>query len=212
MELNFQFERQFRKGPKISAEWRIQFGLQLVTVILGTSGCGKSTLLRCLAGLDRPSQGYIKFGSEVWFEEKSQTFLYPQERRIGFVTQECGLFPQLTVKDNLLYGIGELSREEAHRRIEEVAGLLNVRNFYKRYPSELSGGQKQRVAIARTLATRPRLLLLDEPFSSLDSWTKKDLRPMLKDLLTVLSLPTLWVTHDEDEAKEIADQVLVMKK
>src|SRR5205823_4699837 len=141
------------------------------------SGSGKSTALRCLAGLERPDRGTIRFGDEIWFDSARGIFLPPQRRRIGYLFQDYALFPHLRVAQNIAYGLAKFARQQ---RIEEITALLGLSGLEDRYPKQLSGGQQQRVALARALVCRPRLLLLDEPLSALDAPTREHLRRQLR--------------------------------
>jgi molybdate transport system ATP-binding protein len=140
-----------------------------ITVLFGPSGCGKTTVLRCLAGLERPDKGTILFGEEFWFGPAGRPPFSPQRRRVGFVPQDYGLFPHLSVEQNIGYGLHALPARESRARVGETMRWLGLEGLERRRPGALSGGQQQRVALARALVTRPRLLLLDEPLSALDA-------------------------------------------
>ncbi len=182
----------------------------LVTILFGASGCGKTTVLRCLAGLEKPDDGSICFGNETWFDAKQGLFLPPRLRKIGFVPQDYALFPHLSVAQNIQYGLKGWSLSERESRITELLDWLELGGLQNRLPSELSGGQKQRVALARALAAKPRLLLLDEPFSALDLPTRQRLRADLRCLLPQLGIPIIIVTHDRLEAMVLGDELVVM--
>lgn len=186
------------------------------TAILGASGCGKSTLLRVLAGIERPDAGQVRLGSDIL--DGCGHHISPDRRRIGLVPQEGALFPHLSVAENVGFGLrsGRPSlrpsqRSAISRRISELLELVGLAGYEKRRPSELSGGQQQRVAIARALAPNPRLLLLDEPFSALDAGLRVELRSELREILSTTKTTTLLVTHDQEEALSLADQVIVMR-
>jgi molybdate transport system ATP-binding protein len=181
-----------------------------VTALVGPSGCGKTTVLRCLAGLDVPHSGRIAFGDDVWFDRPAQICQRPQQRGIGFLFQEYALFPHLSVFDNIAFGLGRIERGAARRRIADLVSVLQLAGLEARYPHELSGGQQQRVALARTVAPRPRLLLLDEPLSALDAPTRSELRQELRRMLAEWSIPTIIVTHDPTEVVCLADEVIVL--
>lgn len=174
--------------------------------LLGPSGSGKSTLLRCLAGLETPDFGTIEIN------DQDVTRIPVQERRVGFVFQHYALFRHMTVLENIAFGlrVRGMKKRERERRAKELLGLVGLAGLEKRYPSQLSGGQRQRVALARALAPEPGLLLLDEPFGALDARLRKELRTWLKKLHERIKLTTLLVTHDQDEALELSDRVLVM--
>ena len=181
-----------------------------VLVLFGPSGCGKTTTLRCLAGLEHPDAGSIRFDGEVWFDADTRAARTPQQRAIGFVPQDYALFPHLSVDDNIDFGLSSLSSDERRRRREEVTTLLQLGGLGRRRPTELSGGQQQRVALARAVAPRPRLLLLDEPLSALDAGTRATVRRELRGLLTALRTPAVVVTHDRVEALALGDDVVVI--
>ena len=178
--------------------------------LLGPSGSGKTTLLRIIAGLDFQDEGRVCFnGNDV-------SDLSVAERQVGFVFQQYALFRHMTVAENIAFGLSVKSRKERpakadiRARAEELLGLVQLPGLGKRYPAQLSGGQRQRVALARALAIRPQLLLLDEPFGALDAKVRKDLRRWLVDLHRQMGLTSIFVTHDQDEALEMADRVVVM--
>jgi len=180
--------------------------------LLGPSGSGKTTLLRILGGLEFADVGHITFDDLDWLA------LPARERRAGFVFQQYALFRHMTVAKNIAFGLTirprrtRPTRAEIARRVEELLALVQLDGLGKRYPSQLSGGQRQRVALARALAIEPRMLLLDEPFGALDAKVRKDLRHWLRELHERLGLTTVFVTHDQDEALELADLVAVMNK
>jgi molybdate transport system ATP-binding protein len=213
--LTANFCKQFPDGPEIVVEdLRVGGG---ITVLFGASGSGKTTILRCLAGLEIPDAGEIRFGSEVWFQkggkrkvENGNIFASPQRRRIGFVPQDYALFPHLTVAANVGYGLNDLPVAERGARVAETLRWLGLDGLENRRPRELSGGQQQRVALARAVVRRPKLLLLDEPLAALDTPTRLRLRGELRQLLRQLGLPTILVTHDRAEALALGDQMVVM--
>lgn len=197
-------------GPEIRAAFSLPMGRGHVTALLGPSGCGKTTLLRCLAGLERPGRGFIRAGADTWLDSASGLCLSPQRRDIGYLFQEYALFPHLTVGQNVGYGL----RLPVQERRSVVAGLLErfgLAGLGARRPREISGGQQQRAALARALARRPRLLLLDEPLSALDTDLRLTLREELRGILSTLDIPVLFVTHDPAEAEALADERLTMK-
>jgi sulfate/thiosulfate transport system ATP-binding protein len=178
--------------------------------LLGPSGCGKTTLLRILAGLERPDHGRIFLqGTEVTDQRIS-------ERRVGFVFQHYALFRHMTVADNVAFGLNVLPRAQrpsatrVEERVRELLGLVQLQAMADRYPRQLSGGQRQRVALARALAVEPKLLLLDEPFGALDAKVRKELRRWLRRLHDEVHITGILVTHDQEEALEVADRVVVM--
>lgn len=179
-------------------------------VVVGPSGCGKSTLLRTIAGLRRSTRGRIALGDETLGDEAS--FVPPERRRIGWVPQDASLFPHLTVAQNVAFGRAAMRRRGRDRRVDELLALTGVVALADRYPDQLSGGQRQRVALARALAAEPRALLLDEPFAALDPRLRGELRQELRGLLGSLGVTAMLVTHDQAEALELADTVVVMRE
>src|SRR5215831_1203552 len=208
-ELTAEFEKYFPGGTVIQVELRRPVDAFSLTVLFCPSGAGKSTTLRCLAGLDRPESGIIRFGDEIWFDAVRGIFLPPQRRRIGYLFQDNALFPHLRVVQNIGYGLGKIAAPERRQRIEEITTLLGLAGLEDRYPRQLSGGQQQRVALARALVCRPRLLLLDEPLSALDAPTREHLRRQLRRWLVELQMSTILVTHDRIEALALGDHVVV---
>ncbi|GAM07557.1 sulfate/molybdate ABC transporter ATP-binding protein [Novosphingobium sp. MBES04] len=179
--------------------------------LLGPSGSGKTTLLRIIAGLAFPERGTVRFNGE------DVTDLKVAQRKVGFVFQHYALFKHMTVADNVGFGLSvrgrreRPSREAIRARAEELLDLVQLGGLGARYPAQLSGGQRQRVALARALATEPQLLLLDEPFGALDAQVRKHLRRWLGELHKQMGLTTIFVTHDQEEALELADRVVVME-
>ncbi len=208
--LKIDVERRFPGAPLIRA--RAELPLDGVAVLFGPSGAGKTTVLRLLAGLDRPDAGTVRVGSETWSDAARGIHLPPQRRRVGFLFQDHALFPHLDVAANVGYGLGGLPRAEREARVREVAGRLHVGDLLGRMPGELSGGQRQRVALARALAPSPRLLLLDEPLSSLDAPTREALRGELRGSLKESGLPAVVVTHDRVEALALGDRLVVLSR
>lgn len=175
--------------------------------ILGPSGCGKTTTLMMLAGIEQPSSG------EIWLDGDNITQRPLEKRGIGIVFQNYALFPNLTVRENILYGLyGRCSDKEKQERFSELIAMTHLEGMDERYPCELSGGQQQRVAIARALAPRPKLLLLDEPLSALDAWTRSSIGNELRDIQQKSGVTTVMVTHDRGEALALSDYILVMNK
>ena len=204
------FEKRFPGGPLVRATLRLREQTGPVTVLFGPSGSGKTTILRCLAGLERPDRGQVRFGDETWFDSARGTDWAPQRRGVGYVFQEYALFPHLSVAGNIGYGLQRMPVREKRRRVAEAIRLLALEGFEGRYPTQLSGGQRQRIALARALVRQPRLLLLDEPLSALDAPSREQLRWELRRLLVNLQTPTLLVTHDRVEAIALGDWVVVL--
>src|SRR2546426_6386902 len=209
-EMTADFEKRYNGGPTIRAALGVPLGRSHVTVLFGPSGAGKTTVLRCLAGLERPERGRVRFASETWVDTDVGVMAPPQARGVGYLFQDYALFPHLTVAGNITYAIHDLDRVERHVRLAEMLHLLRLEGLEDRRPAQLSGGQQQRVALARVLARRPRLLLLDEPLSALDAPTREQLRGELRALLRGQIMPALCVTHDWVEALTLADEVAVM--
>jgi len=176
--------------------------------LLGPSGSGKSTVLRCIAGLEAPDNGSIEINNE------DVTRVPVQERRVGFVFQHYALFRHMTLLENVAFGLNVrgVGKKERNEKARDLLQLVGLTGLEKRMPSQLSGGQRQRVALARALAPQPGLLLLDEPFGALDARLRKELRVWLRELHDRINLTTLLVTHDQDEAFELSDRVLVVNK
>jgi sulfate transport system ATP-binding protein len=180
--------------------------------LLGPSGSGKTTFLRLVAGLEEPTAGRILFGDE------DATNLAVRERRVGFVFQQYALFRHMNVAENIAYGLrvrprrDRPSKAEIGRRVAELLDLVQLGGLGKRYPAQLSGGQRQRVALARALAVEPRVLLLDEPFGALDAKVRRDLRRWLREVHDRTGHTTLFVTHDQEEALELADRVAIFNR
>ena len=183
-----------------------------LVALLGPSGCGKTTLLRIIAGMETADSGQVLFsGAEA-------THLHARERKVGFVFQHYALFRHLNVVDNIAYGLNvrpralRPPRPEIRRRVAELLELVQLSGLEKRFPTQLSGGQRQRVALARALAVDPKVLLLDEPFGALDAQVRRDLRRWLREIHDRTGHTTLFVTHDQDEALELADRVAILNK
>lgn len=182
-----------------------------ITALFGPSGAGKSMTLACVAGLKRPDAGRIRLNSSPLFDSEENINLPPQRRAVGYVMQDYLLFPHLSVAQNVGFGLAGYARGEKARVIAEALRQVGLAGFEQRRPHELSGGQQQRVALARVLVTRPRLLLLDEPFSALDGPTRALLRRDLVRLRAELGIPALFVTHDLAEAYLLADRIAVIE-
>src|ERR1700712_4672761 len=177
-----------------------------LTALLGPSGGGKSTLLRVIAGLEQPDSGTVEISGQ------NLTSTPPQGRNVGFVFQHYAAFKHLTVARNVAFGleIRKRPKAEVKKRVRELLELVHLENFADRYPAQLSGGQRQRMALARALAVEPRVLLLDEPFGALDAQVRKELRTWLRRLHDEVHVTTVFVTHDQEEAMDVADRIFVM--
>ena len=188
----------------------VSFGIEKGRLIglLGPSGSGKTTILRMLAGLEKQDSG------DIFIDGKNVNDLPPSERGIGFVFQSYALFPFMTVYDNIAYGLKVQKKDKAFikARVAELLELVGLPDVGKRYPSQLSGGQRQRIALARALAPSPELLLLDEPFAAIDAKVRKDLRTWLRETIDKIGITSIFVTHDQDEAIEVADEIVITNK
>jgi sulfate transport system ATP-binding protein len=177
-----------------------------LTALLGPSGSGKSTLLRVIAGLERPDGGTVEI------DGRDATSLPPQRRGVGFVFQHYAAFKHMTVRENVAFGlkVARRPRAEIRARVDELLELVQLPGLADRYPAQLSGGQRQRMALARSLAVQPSVLLLDEPFGALDARVRQELRAWLRHLHDEVHVTTVFVTHDQEEAMEVADRIVVM--
>lgn len=188
----------------------VSFGIEKGRLIglLGPSGSGKTTILRMLAGLEKQDSG------DIFIDGKNVNDLPPSERGIGFVFQSYALFPFMTVYDNIAYGLKVQKKDKAFikARVAELLELVALPDVGKRYPSQLSGGQRQRIALARALAPSPELLLLDEPFAAIDAKVRKELRTWLRETIDKIGITSIFVTHDQDEAIEVADEIVITNK
>ena len=208
--------------PELEAVLKDKFGsfaldvtfkipLNGITGIFGPSGCGKTTMLRCIAGLQRPF-GKLIVAGEIWQNSKFGIFKKVHERSIGYTTQEDNLFPHLSVKNNLLYGTKRLNEGRAKSiQLNDLVNVLGINALLDRSPLTLSGGEKQRVSIGRAIMSQPRLLLLDEPLSALDQSTKARVFTYLKTLCQNFTIPALYVSHDINELRQIADRIILME-
>ncbi|ABR75047.1 sulfate ABC transporter ATP-binding protein [Actinobacillus succinogenes] len=190
----------------------LRFQQNQLTALLGPSGCGKTTLLRIIAGLEFAERG------RIWFEGRDVTGLSAKERGVGFVFQHYALFQNMTVFDNIAFGLRVKPRKtrpseaEIHEKVTALLKLIELEWLAESYPNQLSGGQRQRIALARSLAVQPKVLLLDEPFGALDAQVRKTLRRWLRDLHQELNVTSIFVTHDQDEALDVSDRIVVMNK
>ncbi|KYG34820.1 sulfate/molybdate ABC transporter ATP-binding protein [Alkalihalobacillus trypoxylicola] len=183
-----------------------------LVALLGPSGSGKTSLLRIIAGLEQPD------GGQIYFDEQNMTTVEAIKRQVGFVFQHYALFSHMTVADNISYGLRvkpkkeRLSKKDIKDKVNELLSLVKLEGYDKRFPSQLSGGQRQRVALARALAVQPKVLLLDEPFGALDAKVRKDLRKWLRKLHDEYHITSVFVTHDQEEALDVSDRVVVMNE
>lgn len=188
----------------------VSFGIEKGKLVglLGPSGSGKTTILRMLAGLEKQDEG------DVIIDGKNVNTLTPDQRKIGFVFQSYALFPYMTVYDNIAYGLKVQKRDKKFIKnmVHELLELVGLPGVGKRYPDQLSGGQRQRIALARALAPQPEVLLLDEPFAAIDAKVRKELRTWLRETIDKVGITSIFVTHDQDEAIEIADEIIITNK
>lgn len=190
------------------------FNLQInkgeIISILGESGSGKSTVLRIISGLEYAYKGKIEIANHVVYDEK--VFVEPEKRGVGMVFQDYALFPHMTVAKNIMFGLKYMRKEERVDRMSEMLRLVNLEAHKDKYPHELSGGEQQRIALARAIAPKPSVLLLDEPFSNLDSHLQNKIRTELKEIIQKADITSIFVTHDIEDARELADRVVFLKK
>ena len=201
--------RKSLPGFTLDVDWSAGDG---VAALFGPSGAGKTLTLQCLAGLERPDAGRIVVDGQVLFDSAAGIDVPPQRRRVGYVFQGYALFPHLTVRDNVGFGLRERSRADRARRVDEVLARLGLEPLAERHPRELSGGQRQRVALGRALATDPALLLLDEPLSALDLPLRQALRDELRAILSDWGIAAVLVTHDLGEAYRLGDRIVVYEE
>jgi molybdate transport system ATP-binding protein len=182
-----------------------------ILVLFGPSGCGKTTTLRCIAGLIKPDAGKVACNGQVFFDSQTNVHVPPQIRSIGYMFQDFALFPHMSVKKNVWYGVKQRNThaDEMYRRL---MGLLKIEHLERRYIGQLSGGEKQRVALARALMAEPKILLLDEPLSSLDKATRLELQAELKKMQELWGIPFILVTHDPEEARALGDQIVFIEQ
>jgi molybdate transport system ATP-binding protein len=180
------------------------------TVLFGPSGAGKSTLLDCIAGLQTPNAGRMALDNDLFFDRDANVSLSPQQRHIAYVFQSLALFPHLSVEDNIAYGLANLAVAERQRRIDKIASAFHINALRQRKPAQLSGGEQQRIALARSLVTQPRVLLLDEPLTGLDAGLR---RKILDDLRTwnAANIPILYVTHNREEVDAIGERIVTLE-
>lgn len=203
--LTFSFSRA--KSPIIS-DFSFSMNTGEIVGVLGQSGSGKSTLLRLISGLEMPNSGSITIaGTPV---VNNRIFVQPEDREVGMVFQDYALFPHMNVKDNILFGLSRMPKRERNPRVKEMLELVKMEGFEKRFPHELSGGQQQRVALARALAPKPKVLLMDEPFSNLDADLRESIRRDLLSILKKANMTCIIVTHDRHDVEAICDYSITL--
>ncbi|MCC3145993.1 ABC transporter ATP-binding protein [Halanaerobium sp. Z-7514] len=198
----------YNKKEKVLNDFNLEINKGEVAALVGRSGSGKSTILRLTAGLEIPDSGRIEIAGKTVVDE--QKFLAPEKRKVGMVFQDYALFPHLNVYQNISFGIDHLSKKKRKERTAELLELVNLAGFEKRYPHQLSGGQQQRIALARTLAPGPKLLLLDEPFSNLDTELRDKIRKELKSIIKEIGITTILVSHDKNDAEFMAEKEILL--
>ncbi|MBT2373013.1 molybdenum ABC transporter ATP-binding protein [Pseudomonas fluorescens] len=181
-----------------------------VTALYGHSGSGKTTCLRCIAGLERADEGFVRTNDEVWQDSRNGLFVPPHKRALGYVFQEASLFAHLSVLANLQFGLKRIPRQQRRVDMAQATELLGIGHLLDRHPQHLSGGERQRVGIARALLTSPQLLLMDEPLAALDSKRKSEILPYLERLHDELEIPVLYVSHAQDEVARLADHIVLL--
>lgn len=194
----------YKKGAKAINNFNLEVRKGSFTTLLGESGCGKTTILKLISGFLQPDVGLIEI------DGVNQNRIEPDKRKIAFVFQNYALFPHLTVKNNILYGVKNKKNENNYKIFEDTVKSLNLDNLLTRFPHELSGGQQQRVALARSLVLNPKILLMDEPLSSLDTKLREKVRDELKEIQQKLKITTIYVTHDREEALSLSDKIAVI--
>lgn len=181
-----------------------------IVCLLGASGSGKSTALRSVAGFEVPQKGKITLKDKVLFDSKNNTFIPPHFRKIGMVFQDYALFPHLNLRKNIAFGLKNMSKEAQKKRVDELLALINLTDYAQHYPHQISGGMQQRVALARALAPKPDLILLDEPFSGLDTALRQSLSKEVRSLLKEENISAILVTHDQQEAFAMCDKIGIL--
>lgn len=204
--LSFRYKNA--KAPTIE-DFDLEVAQGEIVSIQGESGSGKSTILRLIAGLETPEKGVIRVRDKVMVDDSN--FINPEERGLGMLFQDYALFPHMTVEENIRFGLHKLNKREQLERVEEVLELVDMREFKNRFPHQLSGGQQQRIALARAIAPKPALLLMDEPFSNLDKDLQDKIRQELKLILKATGITTIFVTHDREDSRVLADRIVVLK-
>ncbi len=211
IQAKFYLKRDNPTENQFCLEVDLTFASSGVTAIYGASGSGKTTLLRCIAGLEKASQGLFSIGSEVWQDETR--FVEPHKRAVGYVFQEASLFPHLNALQNLNYAIKRATKPLSIDEYKKILTIMDLQHLLQSFPHQLSGGEQQRVAIARALLTQPKILLMDEPLSALDAGRKSEIMPYLEKLTQNLErpIPILYVTHSLEEVSRLADEIILIQ-
>lgn len=209
--LEIKIKKSFYQKRKIEFELDVNFSVnEGITVLMGHSGSGKTSILRMIAGIIEPDEGFIKIGTQTFFDSSQKIHLPIQARNVGFVFQDYALFPHLTAEQNIAYGIKDKNPQA--QQVEKLLSLFGIEYVKKRLPNEMSGGEQQRVALARALASSPRILLLDEPLSAIDMKTRTKLLEEIKNAHQQTKIPFLYVTHNEFEAEQLADNKILIDR
>lgn len=196
------------RGFTLDVEWEMDREL---AVIFGFSGAGKSMTLQMIAGLMKPDEGKIRVNDTIYYDRQKGIDVPPYKRNIGYVFQDCALFPHMTVSNNIEYGLKDANRTTRKKKVAEMLEAFRIEGLANKYPCEISGGQKQRTAFARALIRRPEALLLDEPFSALDIPIRLEMRKLLKEIRLIYDIPIVLVTHDIFEVVAMADRLTVYR-
>jgi molybdate transport system ATP-binding protein len=204
-------ERRGADAPSFLLDVSIEVSPGII-ILFGPSGAGKSTLLDCIAGLLRPNEGSITCSAEVLFDSQSGVNLPPQKRQIAYVFQSLALFPHMSVEDNVVYGLAAIQKDQQLARSAAILEAFRVDKLRKRKPGEISGGERQRVALARSLVTQPRVLLLDEPLTGLDAELKASIVDDLRAWNAAQKIPILYVTHTRDEVDALGERVIALER
>lgn len=202
-----RFQQAF---PDFQLDVDLQLPARGVTALFGHSGSGKTTLLRCIAGLQRPNSGFLQVRDQVWQDSRTGLFLPTHQRLLGYVFQEASLFPHLTARKNIDYGRKRSKQAANTAELDAIIAMLGIGHLLDKIPAQLSGGERQRVGIARALALKPQVLLMDEPLAALDLKRKQEILPFLERLHRELDIPILYVTHSPQEVTQLADYLVVM--
>ncbi|NWB98707.1 molybdenum ABC transporter ATP-binding protein [Pseudomonas gingeri] len=196
--------------PDFALDLDLQLPGRGVTALYGHSGSGKTTCLRCIAGLEKAPEAFIRINDQVWQDSTRKLFVPPHKRALGYVFQEASLFAHLSVRANLEFGLRRIPRAQRRVDMAHATGLLGIGHLLDRHPQHLSGGERQRIGIARALLTSPQLLLMDEPLAALDSQRKGEILPYLERLHDELDIPVLYVSHSQDEVARLADHIVLL--
>lgn len=205
---NLHFKYKNSKEDNIK-DFNLEIKKGEIVSILGESGSGKSTMLRIIAGLENAYKGKITIADKIVYDKNK--FIEPEKRGIGMVFQDYALFPHMTVAKNIMFGLKKMDKTQREKRMIDMLKLVNLEEYKDKYPYELSGGQQQRIAIARAIAPSPSILLLDEPFSNLDANLQSKIRTELKEIIQKANITSIFVTHDKEDAKALADKVVVLE-